>query len=154
MTWDAVGAIGEIVGALAVLITLLYLASQIKQVKKDLHVSGYREINKLYMDTSSSVTAEIAQIIAKLEIEEELEPWESILRDEYYFRIMTTLEVAWEHLRAGAIEVDNEDALSTIRAYLQKPGYEEWWERHRPGFLAHWQEIVDLCFDTMNQENN
>jgi hypothetical protein len=31
MNWDAIGAIGEIVGALAVLITLIYLAMQIKQ---------------------------------------------------------------------------------------------------------------------------
>ena len=31
MNWDAIGAIGEVVGALAVLITLIYLANQIRQ---------------------------------------------------------------------------------------------------------------------------
>jgi hypothetical protein len=31
MNWDAIGAVGEIVGALTVLITLIYLAIQIKQ---------------------------------------------------------------------------------------------------------------------------
>jgi len=31
MNWDAIGAIGEIVGAIAVLITLIYLAIQIRQ---------------------------------------------------------------------------------------------------------------------------
>ena len=31
MNWDAIGAVGEIVGALTVLITLIYLATQIKQ---------------------------------------------------------------------------------------------------------------------------
>ena len=31
MNWDAVGAIGEIVGALAVVITLVYLAIQVRQ---------------------------------------------------------------------------------------------------------------------------
>ncbi|MGR8950687.1 MAG: hypothetical protein ACU84Q_21810 [Gammaproteobacteria bacterium] len=31
MNWDAVGAIGEIVGAIAVVVTLIYLAKQIKQ---------------------------------------------------------------------------------------------------------------------------
>ena len=34
MNWDAVGAIGEIVGALAVVATLGYLASQIRQTRK------------------------------------------------------------------------------------------------------------------------
>ena len=31
MNWDAIGAIGEILGALAVLITLLYLARQLRE---------------------------------------------------------------------------------------------------------------------------
>jgi hypothetical protein len=31
MNWDAIGAVGEIVGALTVLITLIYLATQIRQ---------------------------------------------------------------------------------------------------------------------------
>lgn len=30
MNWDAIGAVGEIVGALAVVISLVYLASQIR----------------------------------------------------------------------------------------------------------------------------
>lgn len=31
MNWDAIGAIGEVVGALAVVISLVYLALQIRQ---------------------------------------------------------------------------------------------------------------------------
>ena len=31
MNWEAIGAIGEIIGAIAVLATLLYLAQQIRQ---------------------------------------------------------------------------------------------------------------------------
>ena len=31
MNWEAIGAVGEIVGALAVFLTLFYLASQIRQ---------------------------------------------------------------------------------------------------------------------------
>jgi hypothetical protein len=31
MNWDAIGAMGEILGALAVLVTLIYLAVQIRQ---------------------------------------------------------------------------------------------------------------------------
>jgi hypothetical protein len=34
MNWDAIGAIGEIVGALAVLLTLFYLANQVRQSNK------------------------------------------------------------------------------------------------------------------------
>ena len=34
MNWDALGAIGEIVGAVAVLVTLIYLALQVRQARK------------------------------------------------------------------------------------------------------------------------
>jgi hypothetical protein len=36
MNWDAMGAVGEIVGAIAVLVTLIYLAAQIRQNAKAL----------------------------------------------------------------------------------------------------------------------
>ena len=34
MNWDAIGAIGEVVGAVGVIITLIYLAAQIRQNSK------------------------------------------------------------------------------------------------------------------------
>ncbi len=34
MNWDAIGAIGEIIGAAAVLVTLIYLALQVRQTRK------------------------------------------------------------------------------------------------------------------------
>ena len=40
MNWDAIGAIGEIIGAFAVFITLAYLALQIRQNTKAVHSSA------------------------------------------------------------------------------------------------------------------
>ncbi len=39
MSWDAVGAIGEVLGAIAVFVTLAYLALQIRQTRTDLRRS-------------------------------------------------------------------------------------------------------------------
>ena len=44
MNWDAIGAVGEIVGALAVVLTLAYLAKQIKQSVRTSHASTNREL--------------------------------------------------------------------------------------------------------------
>jgi hypothetical protein len=33
MNWDAIGAVGELIGAIAILITLVYLAFQIKVMR-------------------------------------------------------------------------------------------------------------------------
>ena len=40
MSWDAIGAIGEIIGALAVFLTLIYLALQIRQNTKAVQASA------------------------------------------------------------------------------------------------------------------
>ena len=44
MDWNAVGAVGEILGAVAVFLTLLYLATQIKQTNKMARFEATREI--------------------------------------------------------------------------------------------------------------
>jgi hypothetical protein len=44
MDWNAAGAVGEILGAVAVFLTLLYLAAQIRQANKMAHFETSREI--------------------------------------------------------------------------------------------------------------
>ena len=48
MNWDAIGAIGELIGAIAVFATLIYLAVQIRQSNR-LALAQYREMNRLAM---------------------------------------------------------------------------------------------------------
>ncbi len=146
MNWEAIGAFGEIIGALAVGITLIYLSLQIRQVKKDLHVSGHREVNKLFIESSESVSPELARIFVKKNAGESLEKWESVLLNEYFFRFMTVLEVAWEHTTSGTIDISRDEVFSTFRWYMKKPGFEEWWNGNRSGFFETWQNIVDECF--------
>lgn len=42
MSWEAIGAVGDIVGALAVLVSLLYLAVQVRQNTASIKSSTYQ----------------------------------------------------------------------------------------------------------------
>ena len=58
MNWDAIGAIGEVVGAVAVVVSLLYLASQVKHMR-EMSVRNTRHmrntgIRELFTSISSS----------------------------------------------------------------------------------------------------
>ena len=44
MSWDAVGAIGEVIGAIAVVLTLVYLAVQLRQNTKALKSNTWQSI--------------------------------------------------------------------------------------------------------------
>ena len=48
MNWDAIGAIGEVVGAVSVLITVLYLAKQIKESAKSQHTVSHNSMIEGY----------------------------------------------------------------------------------------------------------
>lgn len=47
MNWEVAGAIGEIVGALGVIVTLGYLAVQIRENSRQMKVSSIIAINQL-----------------------------------------------------------------------------------------------------------
>ena len=55
MNWDALGAIGEIIGAVAVLATLFYLAAQIKMQNRQLERSNENVTAQLSFDINNMV---------------------------------------------------------------------------------------------------
>ena len=55
MNWDAIGAIGETVGALAVFLTLIYLAIQIRQNTKAVKAAA--------IDSTNSQVSRIRELI-------------------------------------------------------------------------------------------
>ncbi len=54
MNWDAIGAIGEILGALGVLVTLVYLATQIRENTRSLQAVSLQSV--LALIESASLT--------------------------------------------------------------------------------------------------
>ena len=44
MNWDAIGAIGEIIGAIAVVLSLIYLSVQVKKQSEESKIAGMHNI--------------------------------------------------------------------------------------------------------------
>jgi hypothetical protein len=67
MNWDAIGAIGEVLGAVAVLITLIYLAIQIRQNTRSVAASAFESamsgFNEVMRDISTN--ADLATIVRR-----------------------------------------------------------------------------------------
>ena len=57
MNWEAIGAVGETVGALAVLVTLVYLAMQIRQNTKAVQAAA--------VDSANSQVSKIREVISE-----------------------------------------------------------------------------------------
>jgi hypothetical protein len=57
MNWDAIGAIGEILGALAVVATIVYLARQVRDNSKQVKLNTTQSYASLAQDAYASVYA-------------------------------------------------------------------------------------------------
>ena len=68
MNWDAVGAVGELLGAVVVIATLLYLARQISQTNKISKTSVARELQQKYSELYTLIASdpEINSLVTRL----------------------------------------------------------------------------------------
>ncbi|XOV87373.1 MAG: hypothetical protein ACFHX7_20860 [Pseudomonadota bacterium] len=85
MNWDAIGAAAELLGAIVVLVTLIYLTLQIRLSNK-LMMWQYREMNRTTMidiNRDKIVDRELAELIFRAHSGEELDEvdaWRMILQ--------------------------------------------------------------------------
>ena len=146
MNWDAIGAIGEILGALAVVGTLLYLALQMKQVRKGMHLQSYRDVNELLNDlhNATMTSPDLAKVLVKAGIEtESLEPWEELMLNNYHSSFMSSLEFIGEHVYQRTVDLSNTELLRSINYYLKQPGAVASWQAVRGFYADRWTKLID-----------
>jgi len=94
MNWEAAGAIGEIIGAIAVVSTLIYLSIQIAGTKQAAESQASQRSMEMYSSWRSMLVqnAAFAAVLAKANEKIELSPDEKIqleaFTDEYFFAIL------------------------------------------------------------------
>ena len=125
MNWDAIGAIAEAVGALAVIITLVYLTFQLRQNTKAIEHATFRGVLDDANQWQYKVidNPELAELYIAGMRGDELSS-----RDRLRFSLlMNTLFGHWGHaFEAGNFEVVN---TSQIAGVLSRPGGANHWRR-------------------------
>ena len=147
MDWIAVGALAELVGAVAVVLTLLYLAEQVRNNTRMARraataeaVAAIREANARIPDDLS-----VSQLFWK-----GLQGLENLSEDERgQFGIITfNLFKACEHLHyqwvVGAMDPDVWTGWEwKMRVYLTAAGSRQWYEERRQAFSSKFREWLD-----------
>ena len=150
MNWDAISAIGELVGALAVVITLLYLSRQIRQANQQGEIEAFRHtwdnLNQL-CDVFGESTDKAAIVVRGRKDLKSLSEEEALIFEHIHMRLLNTLE-SW-HLQIERTSKPGEyrDAqlanLSGIAAgYLGHPGTRELWSD-----IGHYFEPIQGLVD-------
>ena len=157
MNWDAIGAIGEIVGAAAVVITLIYLAVQLKQNTAAMRSSTFQSIsstlaqNMEVLTTTPGMPALLLKANAGLET---LTGEERVQFSSFCLMSHRRIESIFVQKSLGALDQGLAEGFerSILLAYGHR-GYREWWNSSKSAFSTEFAAWVDMHIVKNNEEN-
>jgi hypothetical protein len=147
LNWDAVGAIGEIMGASLVLVTLVYLSQQIR--------NNTREVKS---ENAHRVTDSFNQLNLLIASDERLaELWHRGVAN--YDDLSDTEKSSFGFMQLSAFRIYDslyyqiqrgtgnkqlwKGEINTIRWLLATPGMRTWWKQQQFHFSPGFQEYID-----------
>jgi hypothetical protein len=146
MNWDAIGAIGEVVGAVAVFITLVYLTLQIRQNTRSVKAAAVQSVMSSASSTYSALAydAEMSRIYW-----DGLNDFKSLPHDErrrfatYMASTLKPVESMLVQTRLGTLDYDDweGDRRELVRHFSQ-PGMRTWWEKGEAAFGSELVEFI------------
>ena len=132
MDWNAIGAVGEVAGAFAVVGTLFYLASQIRQNTRAMKASALTAItNNVQAELRSTfMNPAIASAIQKsLSVPSELTDTEIVHLQGYYVSSLMARQLEYFQHKEQLINDEVWDSLNfATRAILGNEWARHWWK--------------------------
>ena len=147
MNWEAIGAIGEVLGGGAVVISLVYVGIQIRQNTAEMRsVStqtfiSHRSDANFYIANNPELSKLLATAVHGFE---ELEPHEQFQFKAYCFAFYNQFDFAFHQFKNGRLEekfwarMENE-----IPSTLLLPGVSAWWEQDKVRYTPEFVEYAE-----------
>ena len=148
MNWDAIGAVGEFVGALAVLITLVYLARQVAHARREQQIAAVRanrDERRQWFEAMRD-SPYMPSILCKVQAGEPLEPEDQL-------RWQTHKSLAWSILYSEWVQSQfnlkgefSPDFDVTLEISLRLPGMVKWFHEtgtrlYPASFRSHVEKV-------------
>jgi len=156
MDWDAIGAIGEIVGAAAVVISVGYLAVQIGRQTDQSRLAATRELAAEWSQIMHSLmdNSELCEIFLRAAADyESLPNIERMKMAVLFQRVLRLLEQERLHISKGHIEPEIFESMNRARfEFLTFPGVQSWWKGSKNLFASEFQSHVDDLIERARQK--
>ncbi|MFT4862525.1 MAG: hypothetical protein ACI95C_001746 [Pseudohongiellaceae bacterium] len=131
MNWDAISAIGEILGAVAVLATLIYLATQIRQNTEQVRLNSIQAVNSsndsafepIYIPENSAIFSKGQNSYSSLTDHEKL----------VFHMLMARLigsfdSTTYQYLQGSYDKDLYWGTAAFYSSFIKSPGGAEWWK--------------------------
>lgn len=147
MNWQAVGAIGEILGAAGVIVTLIYLSRQIRLSTTATRLSMSHSIASAGRDWNRPLL-EDPQLAWAFHVGTEdptaLDAKERARFIELCFSLLRMFEDAYYQFQNGALDEEAWHGYEQLYvAYALAPGFQLYWKQRRSTFRPAFREFID-----------
>ena len=147
MNWEMIGALGELMGATAVVLTLFYLAHQVRDASQEAQRNRWSDLNHEISRVADSwgANTELSDIVFRGFTDRgSLEPQEAFRFYSSLFRLFRAWEAVFEYSREGGIhQWGAEGFRTTMTDILGFPGTQIYWRDRRHWFSRAFQAEVD-----------
>ena len=147
MNWDAIGAVGENIGAFAVVISVIYLGIQIRKQTAESRLAAARELSNIYIQTLRSLREdeEMSSLYLK-----SIQNYEDLPNNQRYrvslliqemFRLNEQFFFHIRQQKADPIFVESINL--SFEQFLTFPGTQRWWEICKDMFVSEFRDHVE-----------
>ena len=146
MTWDAIAAVGELLGAVGVIASLVYVARQVRssgyQARQAAIQSVVNKMNDVWNVMASGGTADLwtrgSRGLIHLDGESEIVQYSALM-----LSLFRPYEELFHYRVDGQMEDWTWESISSVcHSIIGTPGFQEWWERRDAWFSSDFQEHV------------
>lgn len=148
MNWGAIGAVGEIIGAIAVLLSLIYLGFQIRQNTKSLKSSSYQaaiaSMSELsHLSAANEHTARVLRITLFGDLDE-LSEDELTMSTSYLTGLFRNFENFYYQHESGAME-DHlwEGMRNSMVGYYNLSNVQQWWSMRKMIYSREFSSFLE-----------
>jgi hypothetical protein len=147
MNWEAIGAVGETIGAIAVVVTLVYLAAQVRSGNRALTTTVRDSAFRQLQDWNTQLVADPELPFLFQRGTTDLESLGEVERARFVhvaFSFFKLFENLYMHHRDGSLAGELWEGTKTVfQVYTQQPGLRVYWDARRHFFNEDFAEMVD-----------
>lgn len=145
--WEAIGAVGELVGAVGVVVSLAYLGFQINQNTRQARGSMYDSIVSSLATFDRPIASDPA--LARI-FEEAIDDWTAVdgIGRARVMHLLSTLFKQFENVHYQHRQGTLEEELwlgwrQLMLSYFRRPGIQTWWSMRRGFYSANFREFLE-----------
>ena len=144
MTLEQLGSLGEMVGAIGVILSLLYVGKQLAQNNRNQRIAAMQSNNDAYMQNAATLAMHAETWAIGINSYSSMELHKKV---EFGFLLMTIFrqsEQSYFLHKEGVLPADVlNKGLLMIASGLAYPGFKEWWDARKDYFDDGFREKLE-----------